>query len=68
MIVVDIPMPQCCVECPCACCVPSGVLKEPRTMCRAKESRGDKYVLVNDMSDVRPTDCPIRYEILRLNK
>ena len=47
MIVIDIPMPQQCMTCPCTCRVRTENTTI-RTMCKAKEARGDRYVLRAD--------------------
>ena len=64
MIVIDIPMPQQCMTCPCTCRVRTENTSI-RTMCRAKEARGDRYVLIDEYASTRPADCPIRMEVLR---
>ena len=64
MIVIDIPMPQQCMTCPCTCRVRTENTSI-RTMCRAKEARGDRYVLIDEYASTRPEDCPIRMEVLR---
>ena len=63
MIVIDIPMPQRCVKCPCIC-LAKNERDDIRAMCRAKEARGDRYIIVNEYAAGRPEDCPIRMEIL----
>ncbi len=67
MILIDMPMPARCVECPCAAFTRTSS-KDMRTMCRAMQAAGRKYVLVNDWADVRPEDCPIRMEVISGSK
>ena len=63
MIVIDVPMPQRCMVCPCVCHVQNERL-DIRSICKAKEARGDKYVIINTYAQARPEDCPIRMEVL----
>jgi CxxC motif-containing protein len=59
MIAIDIPMPQRCVVCPLMCNI-KNEREDIRALCRAKEARGDRYVIVNTYAPGRPEDCPIR--------
>ena len=59
MIMIDIPMPQRCMTCPCMCNV-LDERKNERALCKAKEARRDKYVLVDEYAPGRPADCPIK--------
>lgn len=61
MILVDIPMPERCKTCP---CVKEGAgQRMDRLACKAMEAAGRKYILVDEYSDTRPSDCPIKMEI-----
>ena len=64
MIMIDIPMPQRCMACPCMCYV-INEREDVRARCQAKVARGDKYVLVNEYEKDRPTDCPIKMGTIR---
>ena len=66
MIVMDIPMPENCMICPCSYCILTGEYAG-RWMCNAmefKDNRGgfrkdlSEYFVV--MEDHRPEGCPIR--------
>ena len=59
MIMIDIPMPTRCVKCPCIC-LAKNERDDIRAMCRAKEARGDRYIIVNEYAAGRPADCPIK--------
>lgn len=64
MIVIDIPMPANCEECPCSHVVSGGVWAG-RMMCCALEARNEKYVLVREYAGKRPENCPIKLEIIK---
>lgn len=64
MILIDMPMPARCVECPCAAIMRTSST-DMRTMCRAMQAAGRKYYLINEWAEERPEDCPIRMEIIR---
>ena len=63
MIVIDVPMPMRCMVCPCVCHVQNERM-DIRSICKAKEARGDRYVIINTYAQGRPEDCPIRLEVL----
>lgn len=64
MIVIDMPMPQRCAQCPCIYLIMTGS-RAGRTMCCAMEARGDRYVLVDEYEAKRPENCPIKMEIIK---
>lgn len=62
MIEIDIPLPECCDECPCSHWIWTGKHKG-KLMCNALESRDknketERY-LVDEMDEHRPWNCPI---------
>lgn len=59
MILMDIPMPESCEDCPCSYWIRSGE-QEGRLMCSAIEFREQEIVLVDEG---KPARCPIRGEI-----
>ena len=63
MIVIDVPMPQRCMGCPCMCHV-INERDDERAICQAKVVRREKYVYVNEYAAMRPEDCPIRVGVL----
>ena len=63
MIVIDVPMPQRCMVCPCMCHV-INEREDARAICQAKIARREKYAFVNEYAPARPEDCPIRMEVL----
>ena len=67
MIVIDMPMPARCAECPLVALTRTSN-RDMRTMCRAMLAAGRKYYLINEWAEVRPEDCPIRMEIIRGEK
>ena len=64
MILIDVPMPDCCINCICSYWILTGKEKG-RLMCNAMEARGDKIVLVDEMKRNRPEKCPIRMTIIK---
>ena len=61
MIVMDIPLPKCCVSCPCSYWIQYGE-HEGRLMCNAIESQGKidrESCLVDERLRTRPEGCPI---------
>ena len=62
MILIDIPMPPSCMDCPCSYMVRSGE-HDGETMCNAMEARGDGIVVVDGYETRRPADCPIKLEL-----
>ena len=64
MIVIDVEMPTSCADCICSIKIHEG-RREGRTMCKAMEKNGCKYVLVNEYAGKRPENCPIRLEIVK---
>ena len=71
MIVIDIPMPQTCMECPCSHLIQSGTYNG-WTMCAAAEWKDIKKTrkalnredyLVEEWSNERQAVCPIRMEV-----
>ena len=63
MILIDIPMPERCLSCPCR---REGAGKRGDGMaCQAMEAAGKKYVLVDEYAETRPADCPIRLEVMK---
>ena len=70
MILIDMPMPEKCRECPCAYWIMSGEY-EGLLMCNALEwrdgSRQDvrKAFLVEEWANKRPEKCPIKMEVIR---
>lgn len=57
MIMIDVPLPECCRKC--FCVDPRAGLRLDRMKCKAMEAAGRRYCLVLDRED-RPQDCPIR--------
>ena len=62
MILIDVPMPERCMDCICSYWIRSGEY-EDRMMCSALEARGDGIVLVDELANKRPEFCPIRLEL-----
>ena len=62
MILIDVPMPDCCRNCLCSYWIMNGE-NEGRLMCNAMEARGDRIVLVDELANDRPEGCPIRLEV-----
>ena len=63
MIMVDVPMPERCEDCPCAQWAKIGEVY--RIQCNAMKVRGNKYFLVDGYAEARPEDCPIRIGTIR---
>ena len=62
MILIDIPMPGSCHECPCSYMIMTGE-HDGEIMCNAMEARGDGIVLIDEYASKRPKNCPIRLEV-----
>ena len=70
MIVIDIPMPEKCLVCPCSNWIRTGEF-EGMLMCYAMEFRDaegqrirERY-LVDEFAKKRPGNCPIRLEVVK---
>ena len=72
MILVDIPMPENCINCPCSYWIISGDY-QGNWMCNAMEFKagrsGDYPKNISDffvtLEDHRPENCPIRMEVIK---
>lgn len=64
MIMIDVPMPERCADCPCAQWVRRQD-EQARIQCNAMKAKGNKYTLVDGYAEVRPEDCPIRVGTIR---
>ena len=64
MILIDMPMPGSCIDCPCSHTVMSGE-HDGELMCCAMEARGDDLVIVEGYENIRPNRCPIKLEIIK---
>ena len=72
MIVIDIPMPRQCGECPCSYTVRSGPY-EGCTICNALEYRRKSCGILEDLGEYvvsemewrRPDKCPIRISLIK---
>ena len=64
MIVIDVPLPVRCAECPCACQIKT-LRGDIRVQCNAMKVAERKYVLVDEYAETRPEDCPIKLEIVK---
>ena len=67
MIEIDIPLPDCCDDCPCSYWIQTGKHKG-KLMCNALEFREkghdkEEYI-VDEMDDERPVNCPIKGETI----
>lgn len=69
MIVIDIPMPENCMDCPCSYYIQTGEY-EGRMMCNAKEFKANHSGFREELSayfvveeNHRPISCPIRMAI-----
>ena len=64
MILIDMPMPVNCEDCPCSHTVTMGELSG-KLICCAMEARGDELVIVEEFAPMRPDRCPIKLEIIK---
>ena len=71
MIVIDIPMPESCMICPCSYYIQNGE-HEGRLMCNAMEFRENNSGYAEEIdrffvqeNDNRPDGCPIRMELIK---
>ena len=64
MILIDIPMPEGCMECPCSHLITCGE-HDGEMMCDALEAKGDGIVIVDGCEDKRQDNCPIIMTILK---
>ena len=66
MIRIDIPLPECCDECPCSHWIWTGKHKG-KLMCNALEfkdkHKNKEHFLVDEMDENRPSNCPIKGEL-----
>lgn len=81
MIIVDIPMPKRCMDCPFSYLIMSGKC-EGMTMCNAMEARDNERIrfieesvtydpmryVIDETAKIKPTNCPIVGEVRRNRK
>jgi hypothetical protein len=70
MIVIDVPMPETCEDCPCSYYIRTGEY-EGLMMCNAMEFKAQKSGFREELSkhfvvaeDCRPDNCPIKMEVV----
>lgn len=71
MIIMDIPMPDCCMACPCSYYIMTGEYAG-RLMCNAMEFKDGSSGFREELSryfvvetDHRPAGCPIRINVIK---
>ena len=61
MILIDMPMPDRCLNCPCSYWIMTGS-NSGRMMCNVMEVNKKRDVLVDERKNIRPENCPIKME------
>lgn len=59
MVLVDMRLPERCLDCPCSYWIRTG-RDEGRLMCNVMESNNAENTLVDENRPTRPSDCPMR--------